>query len=131
MYPEYILLEDEYVLSAEEQPLPPIDSSTAESPGGDDRDNDGDSSRDDDDDEDEEDEEEEEDEHLDLADAAVVVPTAHSIGLSQAVHYELQTHREQAELLALREQRRRARQPGLDARPPDHQDASRDADSHI
>ncbi|GJU22996.1 putative reverse transcriptase domain-containing protein [Tanacetum coccineum] len=37
----------------------------------------------------------------------------------------------QAELLALREQRRRARQPGPDARIPDHQDASGDADSHI
>nr|GFA83793.1 hypothetical protein [Tanacetum cinerariifolium] len=56
---------------------------------------------------------------------------AHSIGLSQAVQYELQTYREQAELLALRDQPRRARQPGLDARVPDHQDASRDADSHI
>nr|GEU43309.1 hypothetical protein [Tanacetum cinerariifolium] len=83
---------------------------------------------------------------------------AHSIGLSQAVHYELQTHREQvyahesqiqahqtqlqlqgtliqkqhqAELLALREQQRSARQPGSDARVPNHQDASRDADSHI
>ncbi|GJR82038.1 putative reverse transcriptase domain-containing protein [Tanacetum coccineum] len=53
---------------------------------------------------------------------------AHAIGLSQAVHYELQTHREQAELLALREQRRRARQPALDTRVPDQQDASRDAD---
>ncbi|GJS18477.1 hypothetical protein Tco_0412949 [Tanacetum coccineum] len=83
---------------------------------------------------------------------------AHSVGLSQAIHYELQTHREQvyayesqiqahqtqlqlqstliqtqhqAELLALREQRRRARQPAPDARVPDHQDASRDADSDI
>ncbi|GJZ23240.1 hypothetical protein Tco_0560699 [Tanacetum coccineum] len=37
----------------------------------------------------------------------------------------------QAELLALREQQRRARQPGPDARIPDHQDASGDADSHI
>ncbi|GJU78280.1 hypothetical protein Tco_1275350 [Tanacetum coccineum] len=37
----------------------------------------------------------------------------------------------QAELLALREQQRRARQPGPDARIPDHQDASWDADSHI
>ncbi|GKE90087.1 hypothetical protein Tco_1567562 [Tanacetum coccineum] len=36
-----------------------------------------------------------------------------------------------AELLALREQQRRARQPGLEARIPDHQDASRDANSHI
>ncbi|GJZ85557.1 hypothetical protein Tco_0650896 [Tanacetum coccineum] len=31
----------------------------------------------------------------------------------------------------LREQQRRARQPGPDARIPDHQDASGDADSHI
>ncbi|GJX63114.1 hypothetical protein Tco_0296014 [Tanacetum coccineum] len=37
----------------------------------------------------------------------------------------------QAELLALREQLRRARQPGPDVRVPDHLDASRDADSHI
>ncbi|GJV34455.1 hypothetical protein Tco_1394855 [Tanacetum coccineum] len=36
-----------------------------------------------------------------------------------------------AELLALREQQRRARQPGPEARIPDHQEASRDADSHI
>ncbi|GKB19861.1 hypothetical protein Tco_0853784 [Tanacetum coccineum] len=76
----------------------------------------------------------------------------------QAVNYEFQTHHEQvyahesqlhahqtqlqlqgtliqtqheAELLALREQQRRARQPGPDVRVPDHQDASRDADSHI
>nr|GEZ56384.1 putative reverse transcriptase domain-containing protein [Tanacetum cinerariifolium] len=78
---------------------------------------------------------------------------AYSIGLSQAVHSEIQTHREhqaqmvdtlrvtgdmrremgdmQAELLTLREQPRRARQPGGDARVPDHQDALRDADSHI
>nr|GEV24042.1 reverse transcriptase domain-containing protein [Tanacetum cinerariifolium] len=56
---------------------------------------------------------------------------AHSIGLSQAVHSELQTHREQAELLALREQPRRARQPGGDVRVPNHQDAPRDADNHI
>ncbi|GJR63945.1 hypothetical protein Tco_0010010 [Tanacetum coccineum] len=56
---------------------------------------------------------------------------AHAIGLSQAVHSELQTHREQAELLALRGQHRRARQPGSDARAPDHQEATRDGDSHI
>ncbi|GJV63951.1 putative reverse transcriptase domain-containing protein [Tanacetum coccineum] len=37
----------------------------------------------------------------------------------------------QAELLALQEQQRRARQPGPEARIPDHQDASGDADSHI
>ncbi|GJS60510.1 putative reverse transcriptase domain-containing protein [Tanacetum coccineum] len=37
----------------------------------------------------------------------------------------------QTELLALREQQRKARQPGPEARIPDHQDASGDADSHI
>ncbi|GJW50697.1 retrovirus-related pol polyprotein from transposon TNT 1-94 [Tanacetum coccineum] len=37
----------------------------------------------------------------------------------------------QAELLALREQQRRARQLGLDARVPDYHEASRDADSRI
>ncbi|GJS22263.1 hypothetical protein Tco_0450895, partial [Tanacetum coccineum] len=85
---------------------------------------------------------------------------AYSIGLSQATHQELQTHcdhvyayethlqayqtqlqlqlqsiliqtQHQAELLALREQQRRARQPGPEARIPDHQDASGDVDSHI
>ncbi|GKA32155.1 hypothetical protein Tco_0718522 [Tanacetum coccineum] len=94
---------------------------------------------------------------------------AHAIGLSQTVHFELQTNREQmqqaemaalretnrrrqaqmaetlrvmrdmrremsdmqAELLAHREQQRRARQPGPDVRVPNHQDASRDANSHI
>ncbi|GKC03702.1 hypothetical protein Tco_0995312, partial [Tanacetum coccineum] len=33
MYPKYIPLEDEHVFSAEEQPLPPVVSPTAESPG--------------------------------------------------------------------------------------------------
>nr|GEX06780.1 hypothetical protein [Tanacetum cinerariifolium] len=104
---------------------------------------------------------------------------AHSVGLSQTVHHELQTLREQvyaqeyqlqthqtqlqlqstliqtqqqlhethsqiqqtemavlretdrAELLALRGQPRRARQPGGDVRVSNHQDAPRDADSHI
>nr|GEV84024.1 hypothetical protein [Tanacetum cinerariifolium] len=37
----------------------------------------------------------------------------------------------QAESLALRKQPRRAGQPGGDARVPNHQDAPRDADSHI
>nr|GEY24291.1 hypothetical protein [Tanacetum cinerariifolium] len=103
---------------------------------------------------------------------------AYSVGLSQTVHHELQTLREQqqlhethsqiqqtdmaglqetdrvrqsqivetlqvirdmrremgdmqAELLALRGQPRRAGQPGGDVRVPNHQDAPRDADSHI
>ncbi|GKG08171.1 hypothetical protein Tco_0334003, partial [Tanacetum coccineum] len=33
MYPEYMSLEDDHEFPAEEQPLPPIDSPTAESPG--------------------------------------------------------------------------------------------------
>nr|GEV90839.1 putative reverse transcriptase domain-containing protein [Tanacetum cinerariifolium] len=100
MYPEYIPLEDEHVLSAEEQPLSPIDSPTVESSGyvaqsdaeedpeeyednetedgpvdypmdeGDD--DDGDSSGDDADDEDEDGEEEEE--HLALTDSTIVIP---------------------------------------------------------
>ncbi|GKE04919.1 putative reverse transcriptase domain-containing protein, partial [Tanacetum coccineum] len=37
----------------------------------------------------------------------------------------------QAKFLSLREQQRRTRQPGLEARIPDHQDDSGDADSHI
>ncbi|GJZ12690.1 putative reverse transcriptase domain-containing protein [Tanacetum coccineum] len=49
---------------------------------------------------------------------------AYSIGLSQVTHQE-------AELLALREQQRRARQPGPEARILDHQDASGDANNHI
>ncbi|GKF39441.1 hypothetical protein Tco_0119502, partial [Tanacetum coccineum] len=98
IYPEYIPLEDEHVFPVKEQPLPPVDSPTAESPGypeeyeddetedglvdypmnggdyGDD--DDGDSSRDDadDEDEDEEDEEEEEEEHPASVDSAIVIP---------------------------------------------------------
>nr|GFB91336.1 hypothetical protein [Tanacetum cinerariifolium] len=174
IYPEYIPLEDEHILSAEEQPLPPIVSPTAESPGyvaesdpeeyeddetkdgpvdypmdgGDDDDCDSSGDHADNEDEEDEDEEEEEkeEEHLAPADSAVVIPTdelvfppegtepitpppftdtdsqrvdllmkdkiahqgtiqiiedeayvvreawAYSIGLSQGVHYELQTH---------------------------------------
>ncbi|GJR96027.1 hypothetical protein Tco_0268201 [Tanacetum coccineum] len=102
VYPEYIPLEDEHVFPAEEQPLPPVDSPTAESPGyvaesdpkedpeyeddeeqdgpvdypmgrGDDGgDDDGDSSRDDADEKDEE--EEEEEKHIASADSTVVIP---------------------------------------------------------
>nr|GEW19968.1 putative reverse transcriptase domain-containing protein [Tanacetum cinerariifolium] len=104
MYPEYIPLEDEHVLPAEKQPLPPIDSPTAESPGyvvesdlkedpeeyEDDETEDGPvdylmdggDNRDDDDGDssgdnaDDEDEDEEEEEHLALADTAIIIPTA-------------------------------------------------------
>ncbi|GKE38526.1 hypothetical protein Tco_1461931, partial [Tanacetum coccineum] len=101
MYPEYIPLEDEHVFPAEEQPLPPIDSPTTESPGyvaeldpeedleeyeddetedgpvdypmdgGDDEDDNDGDSSGDDADDEDEDEEEE---HPALADSAVVVP---------------------------------------------------------
>ncbi|GJU74380.1 hypothetical protein Tco_1265785 [Tanacetum coccineum] len=226
IYPEYIPLEDEHVFSAEEQPLPPVDSPTAESPGyitesdpeedpeeyeddetedgpidypmdgGDNGDDDdGNSSGDDINDKDEDDEdEEEEEEHLALADSAVIVPTDEPVSPPKGTEHVIPppstditigariTVRPQAsislppeeeverllamttpspsppislsppsagerlariastqalidavtaELLALREQRRRARQPAPDARIPDHQDASRDADSHV
>ncbi|GKD47975.1 hypothetical protein Tco_1276951, partial [Tanacetum coccineum] len=55
---------------------------------------------------------------------------AHSIGLSQAAHQELQTHHDHTKLLALRGQQR-ARQQTPNARIPDHQDALGDADSHV
>ncbi|GKA25947.1 putative reverse transcriptase domain-containing protein, partial [Tanacetum coccineum] len=99
IYPEYIALEDEHEFPAEEQPLPPVDLPTVESPGyvtksdpeedpeeykddetedgpvdypmdgGDDRDDDDDDSSRDD----ANDEEEEEEEHLAPADSTIVV----------------------------------------------------------
>ncbi|GKG10093.1 hypothetical protein Tco_0338839, partial [Tanacetum coccineum] len=104
VYPEYIPLEDEHVFPAEEQPLPPVDSPTAELPGyitesypeedleeyeddetedgpinypmdgGDDGDDDDGDSFGDDANDKDEDEEEEE-EHLAPADSTIVVPT--------------------------------------------------------
>ncbi|GJV69995.1 hypothetical protein Tco_1485504 [Tanacetum coccineum] len=104
IYPEYIPLEDEHEFPVEEQPLPPVDSPTAESPGyvtesdpeedpeeyEDDETEDGpvdypmDGGEDGDDDDgdssrddadDEDEEDEEEEEHLAPADSAVIVPT--------------------------------------------------------
>ncbi|GKF79133.1 hypothetical protein Tco_0234701, partial [Tanacetum coccineum] len=105
VYPEYIPLEDEHVFPAKEQPLPPVDSPTAESPGyitesdleedpeeyeydetedglvdypmdgGDDGDDDDDDSSGDDADDEDEDGEDEEEEHLAPADSTIVVPT--------------------------------------------------------
>ncbi|GJT31334.1 hypothetical protein Tco_0911609 [Tanacetum coccineum] len=69
IYPEYIPLEDEHELPAEEQPLPPVDSPTAESPG------------DDVENEDEDEDEEDEEEHLAPADSTVVVPTDEPVSL--------------------------------------------------
>ncbi|GJU61128.1 hypothetical protein Tco_1238894 [Tanacetum coccineum] len=206
IYPEYIPLEDEHEFSAKEQPLPPVVSPTAKSPGYDEDDDDGDSSRDDADDEgedegDEDDEDEEEEvEHLDLADSAIDdCRLSASISLHQRnrlqdegstrdseVGYGIrdtwvdpaeavpkvapmtvgEINTRVTELTELHERdtqdlyallrgcqddastsdtaiaagysysdtalgKQRARQPGLDARIPDHQDASGDADSHI
>ncbi|GJV39363.1 hypothetical protein Tco_1417803 [Tanacetum coccineum] len=68
IYPEHIPLKDEHEFPTEEQPLPLVDSPTAELPGYvtelDPEEDPGD----------DEDEEEEEEEHLALADSAVVVP---------------------------------------------------------
>ncbi|GJS91450.1 putative reverse transcriptase domain-containing protein [Tanacetum coccineum] len=59
----------------------------------------------------------------------------HQAHIVETLHVMRDMRREmgdmQAELLALREQQRRARKPGPDVRVPDHQDASRDVDSHI
>nr|GEX34047.1 hypothetical protein [Tanacetum cinerariifolium] len=112
MYPEYIPLEDEHVLPAEKQPLPPIDSPTAESPGyfaksdpeedpeeyeddksedglidypvdeGDDGD-DNDSDSSRDDANDKDEDEDEEEEHLASADATVVVPNVNLVSLPE------------------------------------------------
>ncbi|GJU56449.1 hypothetical protein Tco_1230163 [Tanacetum coccineum] len=101
VYPEYIPLEDEHVFPAEEQPLPPVDSPTTESPGyvvesdpeedpeeyEDDETEDGPvdypmDGGDDGDDNDGDssgDDADDEDEHLALTDSAIVVPTVEPI----------------------------------------------------
>ncbi|GJR70504.1 hypothetical protein Tco_0016569, partial [Tanacetum coccineum] len=65
---------------------------------------------------------------------STLIQTQHQmVGLSEVIRVmrrELMCDM-QAELLALREPQRRARQPGPEARIPDHQEASGDADSHI
>ncbi|GKB86853.1 hypothetical protein Tco_0959125 [Tanacetum coccineum] len=84
IYPEYIPLEDEHVFLVEEQPLPPVVSPTAESPGyvvESDPEEDPEEYEDDETEDGpvdypmDEEEEEEEEEHLALANSAVVVPT--------------------------------------------------------
>nr|GEW41890.1 putative reverse transcriptase domain-containing protein [Tanacetum cinerariifolium] len=119
MYHEYIPLEDEYVLLAKEQPLPPVVSPTVESPGyvvesnteedpeeyeddesddgpvdypidgGDDGDDDNGDSSGDDAD-DEEDEKEEE-EHLASTDSAVVVPTIEPVSQPEGTEFVIPT----------------------------------------
>nr|GEU29117.1 hypothetical protein [Tanacetum cinerariifolium] len=86
MYLEYIPLEDEHVLSAEEQPLPPVDSPTAESPGyvaESDPEEDPEEYKDDESEDDPDEDEEEDEEQLASADATVVVPTVEPISLPE------------------------------------------------
>ncbi|GKD84614.1 hypothetical protein Tco_1355768 [Tanacetum coccineum] len=110
IYPEYIPLEDEHVFSVEEQPLPPVDSPTAESPGyvaesdpeedpeeyednetedspvdypidgGDDRDDDDGDSSGDD-----TDDEDEEEDHLAPTDSVVIVPTVELVSTPKGI----------------------------------------------
>nr|GEW61124.1 hypothetical protein [Tanacetum cinerariifolium] len=113
MYPEYIPLEDEHVLPAEEQPLPPIDSPTAElsgyvaesdpkeyeddetedgpidypMDGGDDGDDDDDDSSGDDADDKDGDEDEEEEEHLAPADSAIIIPTVELVSSPEGTEH--------------------------------------------
>nr|GEY26316.1 hypothetical protein [Tanacetum cinerariifolium] len=80
MYPEYIPLEEEHVLPAKEQPLPPVVSPTAESPEYVAESNPEEDPKEYEDDEtedgpDEDGEEEEEEEHLAPAESAFVIPT--------------------------------------------------------
>ncbi|GJS56545.1 hypothetical protein Tco_0629907 [Tanacetum coccineum] len=111
IYPEYIPLENEHEFPIKEQPLPPVVSSTAESPGyvvesdpeedqeeyeddetedgpvdypmdrEDDGDDDDGDSSGDDADDEDEDDEDEEEEHLALANSVVVVPADKLVSL--------------------------------------------------
>ncbi|GKD40914.1 hypothetical protein Tco_1261121, partial [Tanacetum coccineum] len=115
MYPEYIPLEDEHVFPAEEQPLPLVDSPTAELPGyvaasdpeedpeeyeddetkdgsvdypmdgGDDVDDDDDGDSSGDDADDEDEDDEEEEEHPAPDDSAVVVPTVEPVSPPEGI----------------------------------------------
>ncbi|GKC87735.1 hypothetical protein Tco_1148384 [Tanacetum coccineum] len=77
VYPKYIPLEDEHVFSAEEQPLPPVDSPTTESPGyitESDPEEDPEEYEDDETEDGLDDDDDEEEEHLAPAYSAIVVP---------------------------------------------------------
>ncbi|GKG37999.1 hypothetical protein Tco_0457222, partial [Tanacetum coccineum] len=74
IYPEYIPLEDEHEFPVEEQPLPPVDSPTAESPG---------YVVKSDPEEDPEEYEDDGEEHLAPADSAIIVPTVELVSLPE------------------------------------------------
>nr|GEW69628.1 hypothetical protein [Tanacetum cinerariifolium] len=78
IYPEYIPLEDEHILPAEEQPLPPVVSPTTESlryVAESDPEEDPEGYEDDETEDGLDEDEEEEEEHLAPADSAIVIPT--------------------------------------------------------
>ncbi|GJS97243.1 reverse transcriptase domain-containing protein [Tanacetum coccineum] len=62
---------------------------------------------------------------------STLIQTQYQAQMVETLRVIRDMRRMQAELLALREQQRRARQPGPEARIPDHQDTSGVADSHI
>nr|GEX86795.1 hypothetical protein [Tanacetum cinerariifolium] len=105
MYPKYIPLEIKHVLPAKEQPLPPVNSATAELPGyvaESDPEEDPEEDDADDKDEDEEDEEEEEEEeHLASANAGVVVPTVKPITIRHQASMSLPPEAEVERLIAM------------------------------
>nr|GEV78765.1 putative reverse transcriptase domain-containing protein [Tanacetum cinerariifolium] len=88
IYPEYIPLEDEYVLPVEEQPLPPVDSPTAESPGYVaelDPEKDPNEYEDDESEDGPDEEDEEEKDHLALTDSIVVIPTVELVSPPEGI----------------------------------------------
>ncbi|GKC24330.1 hypothetical protein Tco_1026480 [Tanacetum coccineum] len=105
IYPEYIPLEDDHEFLAEGQPLPPIDSPTAKSPGYvTELDPEEDPEEDDanDEDEDDEDEEEEEEEHIAPADSTIVAPVDEpDYRRPKTIHYPFQERQRIASTQAL------------------------------
>nr|GEU63073.1 hypothetical protein [Tanacetum cinerariifolium] len=83
MYPEYIPLEDEHVLPTEEQPLPPVDSTTDESLGYVAESDPKEDLEEDDANDEDEDEKDEEEEHFASVDVTVVVPTVEPVSLPE------------------------------------------------
>nr|GEW13043.1 hypothetical protein [Tanacetum cinerariifolium] len=124
MYPEYIPLEDEHILPAEEQQLPPVVSPTAELPeyvaesdpeeyeddeteygpvdypmdGEMTDDDNGESSRDDANDEDVDEKDEEEEEHFVSADSAIILPTVELVSLPKGTEHTVISFPPEAEV---------------------------------
>ncbi|GKD45677.1 hypothetical protein Tco_1270322, partial [Tanacetum coccineum] len=124
IYPEYIPLEDEHEFLAEEQPLPPVVSPTAESPGYvNESDPEEDPVEDDADDKDEDegdedDEDEEEDEHLALANSAIVVPTVELVSLPEGTEPVIPPSSTDITTIGARERLARCTAPPVLSSPP-------------